>query len=513
MLRNLVVVLGDQLNRDASAFDGFDGFDAKADAVWMAEVRGESTWVWSHKVRIALFFAAMRHFAAGLRSDGIRVEYRQLDDAGNCNSFGGELRAAVERLRPKRLIVTEPGEWRVREELKAAAADRGVPLEIRTDRHFLASTEDFARWAAGRKQLRMEFFYRQMRERYSYLMVKGEPLGGRWNFDAENRGSFGKHGPKVSSWMRSFPPDAITRETIALTEREFPDHPGELASFDYPVTRADALVALASFIEHALPSFGEFQDAMWTLQPWLYHSRLSSSMNLKLLDPREVIGAAEQAYHDGHAPLQAVEGFVRQILGWREYVRGVYWLYMPEYIERNHLDAHHKLPGFYWTGETDMNCLHDALGQTLKYGYAHHIQRLMVTGLFCLLLGVEPREVHGWYLAIYLDAVEWVELPNTLGMSQYADGGVMGSKPYVASGKYIQRMSNYCAGCRYDPGESTGERACPFTTLYWDFLMRHESQLAHNQRMTMQLRNLVRIAPAKRQAIQEHAAALRERLC
>jgi len=508
MLRNLVLVLGDQLNEDSSAFDGFE---AKRDAVWMAEVREESTHAWSHKVRIAVFLAAMRHFRSALEERGIRVHYRNLDDAGNLNSFKAELSKTIRELEPESLIVTEPGEWRVREDLKAAANEAGVPLEIRTDRHFLCTTEEFAAYARDKKQLRMEFFYREMREKYASLMQAGKPLGGKWNFDPENRKSFGKSGPIEFNWLKTFPPDSVTREVIEMVEREFPDHPGELASFDFPVTPADARQALAVFIREALPHFGDYQDAMWTKQPWLYHSRLSSAMNLKLIDPRVVIRAAEQAYHDGHVALHSAEGFIRQILGWREYVRGVYWLLMPEYLERNHLGATEKLPWFYWTGETDMACLHDALGQTLRYGYAHHIQRLMVAGLFCLLLGVTPQQVHGWYLAIYVDAVEWVELPNTLGMSQYGDGGVMGSKPYVASGKYIQRMSNYCAGCRYNPAESVGETACPFTTLYWDFLMRHEKMLAGNPRMIMQVKNLTRISGPKKQAIQEQAEAVRER--
>ncbi len=504
MVRNLVLVLGDQLNRDSSAFDDFD---RKRDVVWMAEVREESTHAWSHKCRIVMFLAAMRHFRDTLSTEGIRVDYRNLDDIGNRGSFLAELQEAVKRLKPKALIVTEPGEWRVREDLKQV----GVPLEIRTDRHFLATTEDFAEYARDKKQLRMEFFYRVMRERYRHLMESGKPVGGKWNYDPENRKSFGKSGPPVIKWMKTFPPDAITQEVIEMVGREFPDHPGKLESFDFPVTPADAQEALALFITEALPHFGDYQDAMWKEEPYLFHSRLSAAMNLKLLDPRDVIRAAEQAYHDGHVALHSAEGFIRQILGWREYVRGIYWLLMPQYLERNYLEAKEKLPWFYWTGETEMACLHDALGQTLKYGYAHHIQRLMVTGLFTLLLGVEPQQVHGWYLAVYVDAVEWVELPNTLGMSQYGDGGVMGSKPYIASGKYIDRMSNYCSHCPYDPAESTGPKACPFTTLYWDFLMRHEKMLSGNPRMIMQVINLTRIQPAKKQAIQEQAEAVRER--
>ncbi len=508
MVRNLVLVLGDQLNRDASAFDGFD---VRQDAVWMAEVRDEATHAWSHKCRIAMFLAAMRHFRNALVAEGVAIHYRNLEEAANRHSFAAELTFTVQQLKPEKLVVTEPGEWRVREDFKRAAEALGVPLEIRQDRHFLATTQDFAAYARDKKQLRMEFFYRQMRERYAYLMEKKKPIGGKWNFDPENRKSFGKSGPAITAWMRTFPPDEVTRGVLEMVERQFPDHPGELESFDFPVTPSEARQALNVFIADALPHFGDYQDAMWTEQPYLYHSRLSAALNLKLLDPRDVIRAAEQAYHDGHAPLHCVEGFIRQILGWREYVRGVYWLLMPEYLERNYLNAKEKLPAFYWTGNTEMACLRDALGQTLRYGYAHHIQRLMVTGLFALLLGVEPQQVHLWYLAIYIDAVEWVELPNTLGMSQYGDGGVMASKPYVASGKYIQRMSNYCAGCQYNPAESVGETACPFTTLYWDFLMRHETMLAGNPRTIMQVKNLTRLTAAKKQAIQAQAEAVRER--
>jgi deoxyribodipyrimidine photolyase-related protein len=306
----------------------------------------------------------------------------------------------------------------------------------------------------------------------------------------------------------AFAPDAITRDVIALVDKEFADHPGDLTTFDWPVTPEQAKRALDDFIQHRLPEFGTYQDAMWTREPWLYHSRLSAAMNLKLLNPRTVIDAAVVAYESGHARLESVEGFVRQILGWREYVRGVYYLLMPEYIERNALKAHRDLPKFYWTGDTDMNCLKDAITQTLKYGYAHHIQRLMVTGLYALLAGVEPKQVHEWYLAVYVDAVEWVELPNTLGMSQYADGGVMGSKPYIASGKYIQRMSNYCVNCRFNPAKAVGEDACPFTTLYWDFIARHEAMLAANPRTVMQVKNWKRMETSVQTAIRKRAISL-----
>ena len=275
------------------------------------------------------------------------------------------------------------------------------------------------------------------------------------------------------------------------------------------MTPEEAQLALADFIEHRLPLFGRYQDAMWTGEPWLYHARLSTSMNLKLLHPRVVIDAAVQAWRDGRAPVEAVEGFVRQVLGWREFVRGVYWHRMPGMLDANVLQADQPLPALYWTGRTHMRCLSESVGQTLTHGYAHHIQRLMVTGLFAQLVGVAPREIHAWYLAVYVDAVEWVELPNTLGMSQYADGGYMVSKPYVASGRYVERMSNYCANCRYKPGESIGEDACPFTTLYWDFLARHEDRFRNHPRAGMQWRSLDRVPAEKREAIAARAKVIR----
>jgi deoxyribodipyrimidine photolyase-related protein len=503
-IRNLVMILGDQLDLNSSAFDDFD---PERDAVWMAEVAEESTHVWSSKVRIALFLSAMRHFEEAVRQRGFRVFYTMLDDDQNSGTLSGELSNRLKLSKPKKVIFVEPGDYRVRESLVKTL--KNTPFEERPDRHFLSSLDEFRQHAKGRKQLRLEFFYRELRKRHGILMEGDEPEGGQWNFDHDNRGSFGKTGPKNVPTPKRFPPDATTQTVLKLVQRMFPDHPGNLDAFDWPVTPQDAEIALEDFITHRLRNFGEFQDAMWTAQPYLYHSRLSATMNLKLLDPRKVIAAAERAYRDGRADLASVEGFIRQILGWREYVRGIYWQFMPAYLEKNALDAHENLPGFFWTAETDLNCLHHALKQTLELGYAHHIQRLMVTGLFSLLLGVEPRQIHEWYLAVYVDAVEWVELPNTVGMSQFADGGIMASKPYAATGKYLQRMSNYCTDCVYDPAEATGERACPFTTLYWDFLMKHESILSRNQRMLMQVKNLQRLTPEKKQAIREQADRFR----
>ncbi len=504
--RRLIVVLGDQLNADSAALARCD---RQRDVVWMAEAAEESTHVWSHKARIAVFLAAMRHFGQRLRQNGYRVDYRQLDAADNRGSLSAELEAAVRRWRPQQLVMVEPGEWRVGQALRETAKRLAVELQILPDAHFLCAHDEFAEHAAGRKQLRMEYFYREMRRRHGVLLAEDRPEGGKWNYDVENRGSFDRHGPRDLPRPPAFPPDRLTTDVLRLVERRFSGHPGSLAKFDWPVTPEAAEMALDDFIEHRLSCFGQYQDAMWTEEPFLYHSLLSSAMNLKLLDPRAVVHRAEHAYRSGHIPLAAAEGFIRQVLGWREYVRGVYWRFMPEYLQRNALQAEADLPRFYWTAQTEANCLRHVVGQTLEYGYAHHIQRLMVTGLYALLLGVRPRAVHEWYLAVYVDAVEWVELPNTLGMSQFADGGVMASKPYCASGRYIGRMSNYCAGCRFDPAASEGERACPFTVLYWDFLMRHRKRLAGNRRMTMQLRNLQRKDRSERATIRRAAGRLR----
>jgi deoxyribodipyrimidine photolyase-related protein len=510
-MRNLVLVLGDQLDLQSTAFDGFD---STMDIVWMAEVAEESTKVWTSKIRIALFLSAMRHFRAALHDRQWTVTYRELIDTvadpTKSDSLASALAQSIDQLRPTRIILVEPGEWRVRREILDVLTASGVPWEMREDRHFLCSREEFSKHAQGRKQLRMEYFYREMRRKHHVLINHDAPEGGAWNFDSENRKTFGKHGPPLHRAPLRFPPDALTRAMIDLVNVRFADHPGDLQAFDWPVTAEQAEQALRDFITYRLSEFGDWQDALWTAEPWLFHSRLSAAMNLKLLNPRIVITAAEDAYKAGHAPLAAVEGFIRQILGWREYVRGIYWHHMPNYATLNELGAEQPLPPFYWTGNTEMACLNDALGQTLRYGYAHHIQRLMVTGLYALLLGVRPHAVHEWYLAVYVDAVEWVELPNTLGMSQYADGGIMASKPYAASGKYIQRMSNYCTGCPYDPAQSTGLKACPFTTLYWDFLLQHEVRLRKNPRTAMQVRSIDRLSSEQRQAIQAQAEQIRK---
>ncbi|MDP1672656.1 MAG: cryptochrome/photolyase family protein [Burkholderiales bacterium] len=501
-MRNLVLILGDQLDADSAALSGFD---PQHDRVVMIECPAEATHVWSHKARIVLFLSAMRHFAELLRDRGWPVSYRATDDPAPAATLADGLIAEIGQHLPERVVVCEPGELRVREMLEQACHDSGLPLEIRPDTHFLCSSAEFTAWAGSRKVLRMEFFYREMRRRHRVLLEDGTPAGGRWNFDAANRSAFSKAGPPALPQPLRFAPDGITRAVIDLVVRRYADHPGTLEDFGWPVTHEDARTALADFIEHRLSGFGRHQDAMWTDMPFGWHSLLSVALNLKLLNPREVIAAAVDAWQRGQAPLPAVEGFVRQILGWREFVRGVYWLDMPQLLEANHFGHEHPLPAWYWTGETQMNCLHQAIGQTLRHGYAHHIQRLMVTGNFALLAGLQPRAVHEWYLAVYVDAVEWAELPNTAGMALYANSGRFTSKPYVASGAYIGRMSNYCRGCRYDPKLRSGPRACPYTVLYWNFLDRHEVEFSANPRTVLMARNISRLSPAERGAIRQSA--------
>lgn len=504
--RHLVLVLGDQLDARSSALADLD---PRTDVILMAEVPQESTHVWSSKPRTAFFFAAMRHFAAEQVERGLRVDYREIGTHPFA-SLVEVLADAIATHRPARVVTVEPGDWRVEQALLAFARDARVELLLREDASFLCSRREFAAWARGYTQLRQEHFYRMMRRRHGILMDGAQPRGGRWNFDAENRGAFGKSGPPPVPAALRVEPDAITRRALADVQRYFPAHPGTLDAFAWPVTRADAQLALRRFVDERLPVFGRYQDAMWTDEPFLYHSLVSAAINVKLLDPREVIAAAVAALEAGRAPLEAVEGFVRQILGWREYMRGMYWLDMPGLRQANCFGHARPLPAWYWTGDTHMRCMKEVIGQTLAYGYAHHIQRLMVTGIFGLLAEVEPQAVEDWYLAVYVDAIEWVELPNVAGMALYANGGRFTSKPYVASGKYVDRMSNYCKGCRYRPALAVGPRACPMTTLYWAFLDRHEAALARNPRTALMAKNIRRFGEAERAELRAQAQRVLE---
>ncbi len=497
----LRMVLGDQLS---FGLESLADLDASRDIVLMAEVRDECTYVRHHKQKITLVLSAMRHFAAGLRARGVRVEYVTLDDPANTHSLRGEMARAVERFRPARVVVVEAGEWRLAEDMRHWHDVVGIEVDIRDDLRFYQRPRDFFTWARGRGQLRMEFFYRDMRRQSGLLMDGDAPVGGKWNYDPENRKALPK-GLSAPEAPR-FPPDEMTREVMALVARAFADHFGALDGFGWPVTAADAQVALDRFVRERLPHFGDWQDAMKTGEFALFHALISTSLNVGLLEPRTVCQAAADAFAAGLVPLNAAEGFIRQILGWREFVRGIYWLHMPGYGTRNALGADRKLPWFYWSGETEMNCIHQVVTDTRRHAYAHHIQRLMITGNFALLAGIDPDEVDEWYMIVYADAYQWVEMPNTRGMALFADGGVVGSKPYAASGAYINRMSDYCRGCAYDVKDAVGERACPFNYLYWDFMARHRETLANNMRVAMPLRTLERMDPARVAAMRANAA-------
>lgn len=512
-MRNLILIFGDQLDHKSAVFDDFD---VETDSVWMSEVEEEVTSVWCHKLRIAYFLSAMRHFRDECRRKGRRVHYHQLCtqpryDRGT--SFADILRSDVRQLEPERLLMVQPGDFRVQRMIERTAAELDLELCILPDRHFYCDAEDFQKFAKGRTRLTLEHFYRAQRRKQNVLIDDdGKPVGGRWNFDRDNRESFGSDGPPDLPPRKTFRKDVTTREVLELVEARFADHPGRLDHFTLPVTRRQARSLLKHFVRHVLPGFGRWEDAMWAGEPFLYHSRLSAPLNLKLLNPRECVTAAVDAFHTGHAPLNSVEGFVRQVLGWREFIRGIYWLKMPEYAERNQLNHQLDVPSFFWDGRTEMNCLRESMQQVLDHAYSHHIHRLMVLGNFALLWGVHPRRFHDWHMAMYLDAVDWVSLPNALGMSQYGDGGIVGTKPYCSSGNYIHRMSNLCRDCRFDHRKRIGEDACPFTTLYWEFLDRHFDQLESNPRMAFPMKNLkeLRSNQSELRLIRQRADELRD---
>lgn len=499
----LILVLGDQLSLNLSALTTAD---KARDIVVMAEVRAEGTYVSHHAKKIALILSAMRHFAAELEADGWRVAYTRLEDVDNAQSIQGELIRRAEEFGATEIIATAPGEWRLRQALD------DLPLKVHAlpDDRFIATEPEFSAWAEGRKTLRMEYFYREMRRKTGLLMDGDKPEGGKWNYDSENRK------PAAGDLFMPAPlqvkPDEITDSVLTLVEAQFPDTFGTLRPFWFGTSRADAKRAADLFFAEALAGFGDYQDAMLEGERFLYHSVLSIYLNIGLLDPLDLCRLAEAEYRAGRAPLNAVEGYIRQILGWREFIRGVYFLDGPGYTQRNGLGAEATLPGFYWTGDTDMACVRAAVTQTIEDAYAHHIQRLMVTGNFALLAGIAPREVHEWYLAVYADAFEWVEAPNTIGMVLHADGGMVGSKPYAASGAYIDRMSDHCKSCRYKVKEKYGPDACPFNPLYWDFLLRHRDQFAGNPRMAQMYRTWERMKPENQTASQTSAKEILAKL-
>jgi len=493
----LRLVLGDQLSASLASLRDY----AEDDVVLMAEVADETTYVKHHKKKIAFLFSAMRHFAADLEDRQIRVRYTRIDDDANAGSLAGEVERALEGGTFDRVVLVEPGEYRLLEEMEGWAERFGVPVDVRRDDRFIAPLDRFNDWAQGKKRLTMEYFYRELRRETGILMDGDDPVGGQWNYDQDNRERLPAD---VSIPERlHVEPDDVTRTVINQVAQRFSDHFGDLEDFWFAVTAKDAEAQLDWFIDHGLADFGAYQDAMKQGEAFLFHSVLSLYMNAGLLDPLAVCKRAEAAFHDGQAPINAVEGFIRQILGWREFVRGIYWRFMPEYLGRNALDADRPLPEFFWTGDTEMACVRDAVLTTKRHAYAHHIQRLMVTGNFALLAGIDPAEVNAWYLIVYADAYEWVEAPNTHGMALYADGGLMATKPYAASGAYINKMSDSCKQCRYKVTKKNGPDACPFNYLYWNFLIENEDALRGNHRLGMIYKTLERMGEAKRQAVAE----------
>ena len=497
--KRLILILGDQLDRRSAAFRDFD---FGCDEVVMIESIPEAQVVWSHKAKIALFLSAMRHFAQALIADGYSGHYVQDSKL----SIVDALKEVLQQKGITRLVCIEPGEWRLKLAIEKLAQDTQLQFEMREDDHFYCSHQEFREWASNKKELRLEFFYRLMRKTHNILLDQdGNPEGGQWNFDQDNRKPYPKSGPGIIEAPLLFEPDEITKGVLKFVQQNYAEHPGSLENFAWPVTSDQALDALQYFVDYRLRNFGIYQDAMWTDTPYGWHSILSSSLNLKLLNPREVIAAVLDAWKKYSLDLSTVEGFIRQILGWREFVRGMYYLDMPKMATDNYYDHQRSLPKWYWTGKTQMRCMQDAISQTLNYGYAHHIQRLMVTGNFALLAEILPSAVCDWYLAVYVDAIEWVELPNTAGMALFANGGRFTSKPYIASGAYIKRMSNYCGNCRYKPDVRFGENACPITTLYWNFLIQHRQQFDGNPRTRLMTANLKKIDDKDQALIVNHA--------
>lgn len=502
-MTTLCLILGDQLSISISSLQNL----AKNDIILMCEIMEEATYVRHHPKKIAFLFSAMRHFAQALEVKGYKVRYVKLDAPGNTGCFTGEVARVLQEIHVTRIVVTEPGEYRLLKVFEGWNKDLGVLVDIRPDTRFLCSIAEFKAWAGQRRQLRMEYFYREMRKKHNFLLEKnGTPVGGEWNFDKENR----KSPPRglVSPKRISHSKDQITKDVLLLVKSRFNDHFGKLEPFHYAVTRQQALMELQHFIQELLPYFGDYQDCMVTGEPYLYHSLISSYLNAGLLLPLEICQMAEKAYYAGLVPLNSAEGFIRQILGWREYVRGIYWLSMPEYAEMNYLNAIEPLPHFYWTADTKMNCMAQAVQHTRDHAYSHHIQRLMVTGNFALLAGLDVKQVQEWYLAVYSDAYEWVEMPNTLGMALFGDEGIMGSKPYAASGKYIRKMSNFCDGCVYKPEEMLAEQACPFNALYWDFMARNQAKLKQNRRLPYVYATWEKFSLEKQKAIRIKAAEI-----
>ncbi len=496
----LRLILGDQLSPLHSWFA-----QVRADVVYvLMEVRFETDYVRHHAQKVLGIFAAMRDFAAQLRSTGHRVRYVAIDDASNRQSITANLDALVAHYGAGAVEYQAPDEWRLDEQLRVWGTSCTVPVRMLDHEHFFTTRDEAAKQFAGKNQWVMENFYRQQRKKHRVLMTPdGHPQGGQWNFDADNRKPW-PGTPCTPADTRPCHDHSALWQTIQAAGVQTMGE-AQASSFRWPLNRHEALQQLDHFIAHALPHFGDYQDAISKNSWHLFHSLLSFALNTKMLNPREVVQRAEAAWRDGQAPLHAAEGFIRQILGWREYVRGVYWARMPGYTGVNHLQHTRPLPDWFWTGHTHMACMASAIGQSLEHAYAHHIQRLMVIGNFALLAGLDPQELHRWYLGIYIDAFEWVEAPNTLGMSQWADGGQLATKPYVSSAAYLQRMGDHCKSCTYAPKQRTGDMACPFNALYWDFFERHRAHFERNPRLGMVYHQLTRMDSESLTALKQQA--------
>ncbi len=499
-MKILRLILGDQLTKNISSLHDID---KKQDVILMCEVWEEATYVRHHQKKIAFIFSAMRHFSKMLLKEKFNVVYIKLNQKNHETSFFSEVSKTAKKVKAEKLVVTHPGEYRVLNDIKTWEKKLKIPVEIRDDDRFLCGLKEFSDWANSKKILRMEYFYRMMRKKFNVLLKNKKPVGGKWNYDSQNRNPANLK-LKIPKPL-SFKPDAITKEVLALVGKKFGDHFGELKPFSFGVTRKQALKQLDDFIENRLSLFGDYQDAMIQGESFMYHAMISVYLNTGLLNPLECIKAAEKAYAKKQAPLNAVEAFIRQILGWREYIRGVYWLKMPSYKKSNYFNAKKSLPDFFWTGDTQMNCLKQCINQTKEYAYAHHIQRLMVLGNFTLLTGIDPADVNEWYLIVYADAFEWVELPNVTGMILFADGGFLASKPYAAGGAYINRMSNYCKNCHYKVTLKNGKQACPFNYLYWAFLFKNKKSLKDNPRLRMMYKTLEKMSAGQIKSIRHDA--------
>jgi len=498
------LILGDQLNQNHSWFSNVND-----DITYViAEMSQETDYVKHHIQKVVAFFLAMRSFRDDLSQKGHRFIYYKLNDKNNPQDLAQIILNTIKETNAEKFEYQLPDEYRLDKQLQKICSSLSIDTDSFDTEHFYTTRYELKEFYTGKKQMVMESFYRMMRKKHGIMVTNDQPEGGKWNYDQSNRNKWkGKTPiPKEKEFSKNV--DEIVQMLHDKNVETFGNI--DAIEFPWPVTREECLNTLDYFCNELLPHFGDYQDAMHTDEKFLFHSRLSFAMNAKILAPNEVINTVLDHFYDksNNINISQVEGFVRQILGWREYMRGIYWKEMPKYKELNTLNNTNKLPEFFWTGDTKMNCLKKAIGQSLDASYAHHIQRLMVIGNFSLLTQIDPDEVDNWYLGVYIDAIEWVEITNTRGMSQFADGGIVATKPYVSSANYINKMSNYCSGCHYSHTKKIGDKACPFNSLYWNFLSDKKEHFKDNQRMNMMMALLNKMDGNKLAEIQERAAEI-----